>query len=401
MKKIIYIIIIGLLSGQSLSAQYLEDVFSSILKNNKSILANNNYLNKLNIQAKTGLSLNNPSVSYEYLWDKNNAAGFAEEFEISQGFDFPTSYVFKNTISNLEIEKTEYRRSLFQLEVLLETKIVCVEIIHLNKKKLELNERFNYAKQLVTNLQSKLDNGYTTQFELDKAKISKLSIQNEVLQLESRLNQKTDHLTELNGGILLTITETEYLVQTIPASFDALFEHIEEIDPLNKLIELEIGIAELDVKLSRTGALPDFEIGYKSERAQLIKLDGIHIGMSIPLWENKNKVKESIINMDHMKSNIVDHENEHYFLTKSLFDEFISSKIRLEKFQDLWNQLNFLQNIEKALEEGEISSTEYFIELKSVYEIKDNLLNIEKEYQLQLTRLNKYELLNYLIGQVN
>ncbi|MCP4551445.1 MAG: TolC family protein [Bacteroidetes bacterium] len=401
MKKIIYIIIIGLLSGSGLTAQNLENIFASILKNNKSILANNYYLNKLNIQVKTGLSLNNPSVSYEYLWDKNSTTKFAQEFEISQGFKFPTSYAYKNTISNLEIEKTVYRRSLFQLEILLETKLVCVEIIHLNKKKLELNERLNYAQQLVSNLQSKLNNGYTTQFELDKAKISELSIQNEVLQLESQLSQKTDHLTELNGGNVITITETEYLVQTIPSSFDVLFEHIEEIDPLKKLIELEISIAELDVKLTRTGALPDFQIGYKSERVMSDKLVGIHLGMSIPLWENKNKVKESIINMDHMKSNIVDHKNEHFFLTKSLFDEFTSSKIRLEKFQDLWDQLNFLQNIEKALEEGEISSTEYFIELKLMYEIKDNLLNIEKDYQLQLTHLNKYELLKYLSGQVD
>ena len=142
--------------------------------------------------------------------------------------------------------------------------------------------------------------------------------------------------------------------------------------------------------------MPEFEIGYKSERGVIEKMAGVHLGMSLPLWQNKNKVQESVINMEHMKSNIVNHENEHYFHTKSIYDDFISAKNRLEQFQDLWSSLNYLENIEKALDEGEISSTEYFIELKSLYDIKDNLLDIEKDYQILLGKLNKYELLKYL-----
>ncbi len=397
MKKIKFlsIFLVLLIAGPAIS-QNIDDVLNSVLNKNKSILANNNYLNKLSIEAKTGLTLDNPSVSYVHLWDQNNTTGFSEEFEATQSFEFPSSYAYKNNISNLEIEKTEDSRKLFSLNILLEAKLVCTDIIYLRKKKNEIHKRVNYASQLVANIRAKLQNGYTTQFELDKALISEMAIQNQIMEIENQLQQKEDQLTEMNGGEPIKLNLEEYLVQPIPESLPILFEHIEEIDPLNKLIELEINIAELNIKLTKTGSLPEFEVGYKLEKSPLDKFSGVILGMSIPLWQNRNRVKSSKVNLEHMRSNIVRHENEHYFHVKEIYDKYISASERLEKFRSLWNQLNYLENIEKALEEGEISTTEYFVELKSLYEIKDNLLDIEKDYQLLLSQLNKYELLSYL-----
>lgn len=397
MKKIrILIIIFTLLYGSSSYSQNLDEVLNSVLQNNKSIQANNNYLNKLNIEAKTGLTLNNPTISYLHLWDENNTTGFAEEYEAKQEFDFPSSYAYKNTISNLEIEKTEDRRKLFSIDILLEAKLTCTEIIYLRRKRDEIKMRTDYATKLVENIRSKLQNGYTTQFELDKALISAMMIQNEYMDIINLLQKKEDHLVELNGGQAIQLNVIEYPEQPVPESLTVIFEHIESIDPMNKLIELEIKIAELNIRLMKTGSLPGFELGYKMEKSTLDKFSGVTLGMSVPLWQNKNKVKSSKINMDHMKSNIVQHENEHYFHIKSIYDDYISASERLTKFKGLWNNLNYLENIEKALEAGEISTTEYFMELKTLYEIKDNLLDIEKDYQLLLSQLNKFELLKFL-----
>lgn len=395
MKKIkILILLIAL--GFSAQAQNIDEVINAVLLHNKSIQANNNYLNKLNIEAKTGLTLDNPTIGYVHLWDQNNTTGFSEEFEASQSFEFPSSYAYRNTMSNLEIEKTEDRRKLFSIEILLEAKMVCTEIIYLRRKEEEATKRYSYANKLVENIRSKLSNGYTTQFELDKALISEMAIQNEMMEIEKKLKLKEDKLIELNGGQPISLTLNNYPSESIPESLEVLFEHIESVDPLNKLIELEIDIAELNIKLTKTGSLPEFEVGYKQERDGIDKFSGVIFGMSIPLWQNKNKVKSSKVNLEHMRSNIVRHENEHYFHVKEIYDEYVSANERLAKFRSLWNQLNYLENIEKALEEGEISSTEYFIELKSLYEIKDNLLDIEKDYQILLSQLNKFDLLEYL-----
>ena len=397
MKKIkILNIFLALIIVSSSMAQNIDDILRSILKNNKSIQTNNAYLNKLNMEAKTGLTLDNPTISYLHLWDQNNTTGFSEEFEAKQSFEFPSSYAFKNMISNLEIEKTEDRRKLFSIDILLDAKLTCIEIIYLRRKKQEIEKRESYANKLVDDIRSKLQNGYTTQFELDKAMISEMIIQNELMKIENQLRQKEDYLLELNGGTQIRLTTTEYADEPIPESLPILFEQVEAIDPLNKLIELEIEIAELNIKLTRTGSLPEFEVGYKLEKNAFDKFSGVSLGMSVPLWQNKNKVKGSKINVEHMKSSIVRHENEHYFHIKSIYDDYTSAKERLLKFQGLWNQLNYLENIEKALKAGEISTTEYFLELKSLYEIKDNLLDIEKDYQILLSQLNKFELLKYL-----
>jgi hypothetical protein len=67
-------------------------------------------------------------------------------------------------------------------------------------------------------------------------------------------------------------------------------------------------------------------------------------------------------------------------------------KISYAEYQQLTNSLTSVTLLEKALKGGEISTTEFFVELGSYYGIYDQLLTIEKEYFQTIEVLNKYQL---------
>ena len=53
---------------------------------------------------------------------------------------------------------------------------------------------------------------------------------------------------------------------------------------------------------------------------------------------------------------------------------------------------NILDLLDKAMQKGEISLSEYYYELMVFYDNKEELLNMEKEFNITLAKLNKYSL---------
>jgi hypothetical protein len=64
----------------------------------------------------------------------------------------------------------------------------------------------------------------------------------------------------------------------------------------------------------------------------------------------------------------------------------------LEEYQAVLNGLNSFQILKVALDLGQIDFISYSMELNFFYEAEDQLNHIEKEYQLAIAKLHKYQL---------
>ena len=64
----------------------------------------------------------------------------------------------------------------------------------------------------------------------------------------------------------------------------------------------------------------------------------------------------------------------------------------LEEYRRTLDNLNDHEILKKSLDSGQISSIEYFLEVAFYYQMIDQYLEIELEYQVVLARLYKYEL---------
>jgi outer membrane protein, heavy metal efflux system len=382
-----------ILSTTFIAAQStIEAVLSSILKNNKSLLANNQFREFRKLEYNTGLYPSNPQVEYDYLSGSPDEAGNQTEFTVFQSFDFPSSYFKKKQISNQQELLSEHQLLSNRQDVLLEAKLVCIELVYRNKLNKELHQQKENVQTLLENFETKLDKGEGNILDVNKARLQLISINREYQDNISSINRLNAKLVSLNGGNEIAFFDTVYFaIPDIPA-FEQLEKQYESADPIRKILEQEKIIVQKELELTRILSYPKFEAGYHYQGILGQKYEGIHTGITIPLWENKNTVKAKKSKLLFADLEIEEHKTDHYFEIKQLYERYLNLKITVDEYKNTLNNVNTVYLLNKSLTAGHISAIEYFMELNYYAETFNSYLQMEKEYYQSIAELYKYEL---------
>lgn len=388
----IYISCLLIIASINIQAQSIDNILSEIVKNNKSILANVQFWEAKKLQYQTGLTLNNPSVEFEYLNGSPEGAGNQTDFLILQSFDFPTAYIKKKQVAELQIVQTDFELTSNRQDILLEAKQYCIELIYLHKKLTELNKREQNAKSLYHVYQKKMENGDANVLDVNKTKLQLINLQNDIRLSISQINQINKKLTQLNGGNKINFKDFSYPISPDIPDFQALENSIKESDPILKTALKQEEINLKKVELSKAMSLPKMEAGYRSQAILGQNFQGIHVGFTIPLWENKNTVKFQKAQASFSKVKIEEHKNRQYTYIQSLHEKYLNLYMALTEYKQLLATVNNTELLDTALKLGEISSIQYFLEINYLYNSFDKYLQLEKEYYLVIAELYKYQL---------
>jgi len=375
-----------------LSQSTIDAILSSVEQNNKSLSAYNKFIEAEKLSYKTGLTPGNPSVNYDYMIGYPSSAGNQTDFTVTQAFDFPSAYIKKKQLSNEKISQLEFYLTSKRQEVLLETKLICIELVYHHKYQSMLENRKNEAESLQSNYQKKLTTGDISILDFNKVQLQLIEVNKDYQINLSKINQLNQKLTELNGGNEIIFTDTIYPVLLEIPEFDALENEIEKTDPIRKTLEQEISIAENQLKLAKAMSLPKLETGYHYQGILGQTFQGVHFGITIPLWEDKNKVKQQKETLAFSDLELEAHKNEHYYDIKQLYEKYIGLKNTIQKYESVLNTFDSNVLLSKAFQLGEISTTEYFLETNYYYNSYNNYLLTEKEFYQVITTLNKHKL---------
>ena len=370
----------------------VERVLKSVETNNKAIQSNKKYWEARRAEFKTGLTPYAPQVEYDYLLGSPVGAGNQKDFSVTQRLDFPTTYKRKRQLSGQQIAQTELRQQVYRQDVLLEAKLLTLQIIYLNKKAAELNRRLASTKRLVEDYQKKLDKGDVIILDVNKAKLQLLNIKNEVSLNGNERQVATTKLSELNGGQVLIIRDTTYPTVPIIPRFETLDSTIEANDPIIKVYEQEIKIQEQNISVQKALNLPKIEAGYHSQGILGQSYKGAHAGITIPLWENKDRVKAAQANLDYSTTNSQTHILEHRLENKGYYDQLDVRVKAMEEYRTLLLTLNNTPLLDKALILGRINTIQYFQDESYYFSAYDKYLQMELEYQQAVARLFKFQL---------
>ncbi len=163
-------------------------------------------------------------------------------------------------------------------------------------------------------------------------------------------------------------------------------------DPTLKSLLGESEAAQREIKVNRALSLPKFDIGYRRNGGSDNKMNGFRIGMSIPLWENKNTVKQAKAQAEYTALNV---ENNTQTLKATLHELYLQAKslqISKDEYAATLNSQRNEELLNKALENGQISMIDYFVEITILYDSIQNFLDIEKEYHNLVAQLLQYQL---------
>ena len=190
-QKLIFLVLLWLMgfSYTVKSQSNLDEILSEVTKNNKAIIANQQYWKARRLGFKTGLTPYNPSVEYEYLNGSPAGAGTQKDFSVIQAFDFPTAYFNKNELSEEQITQTNYQSAAFRQDILLKAKLYFLELVYLNKQNQVLSGRLLSVEGLYNSYQRRLEEGEANILDVTKAKIQFVNLQNELRRIKMRLNK--------------------------------------------------------------------------------------------------------------------------------------------------------------------------------------------------------------------
>lgn len=391
MKRITIIFFITMMFGLNIFSQgNIEDILSVIEKNNTMLSALRKSAEAEKLGNKTGIYLQNPEIEFHYLWSNPSVIGNRTDVTIKQSFDFPTAYKYNNQISDIKNQQVEieYQKQLRTL--LLHARLVCIDIIYKNALQSELSKRLDHAQIIGDSYSSKLDIGEGNILDYNKAQLNLLNISKELESIEIERSALLSELIRFNGGVVIDFTDSIFQTPEIPIDFEQWYLIAEQKNPVLNWLQQEIEKGQKLEKFNRAMSLPKLQAGYMSESIIGEQFQGIIVGLSIPLWENKNTVKYAKANAIAYESITNDNKIQLYNQLKALHTKAIGLQISANDYRINLKLFDHSSLLTKAFDKGEITLINYILEQSIYYKSVDNLLKLERDLNRTLAELNQF-----------
>ncbi len=137
-------------------------------------------------------------------------------------------------------------------------------------------------------------------------------------------------------------------------------------------------------------SLPKFKGGYMSEKVMDEQFQGIAVGLSIPLWQDKNKVKYAKAKKEAVESEIFDAKLQFYNHLQTLYAKANGLQKNVVEYRAELEPLDHSDLLLKALDAGEINLIDYIMELTIYYESVNKLLQLERDMKKSVARLKQF-----------
>lgn len=389
MKKII-LAAMAFAAVVSAKAQDINAVLKSVEQNNMELKALLKGNEAADIENKSQNTLEDLSIEYSPFFQSETSGIASSELVITQGFDFPTLYGARKKAGQLQRNVLDMQYQTARRDILVNAKKLCLDIINYNKQKQLLQERRKNADELLAMFELKFKNGDATSLELNKIKLDRMNLETELVQADTKHANAMQQLQALNGGLPIEVNMTEY--PQAPADDEVtMYEKAVATDWTIRTAQASVLAAEQDVKVNKQSWIPKFEIGYRRNTEGDNASNGFLIGGSIPLFSSKNKVKiakarQTEAVMQHANARI-NAENS----ARTMITQMKQLKASVDAY-DVPLMRQTLKLLRTAVENGEISVTEYYVEADNIYKNMITYMDIERQYQDALTEIYKNEL---------
>jgi outer membrane protein TolC len=390
MKRLIIFAAISFLFAPWVFSQSTEGIIAEVENNNTTLAALRKKADAERIGNKTGLTLKNPELEFNYLWGNPEAIGKRNDISIIQSFDFPTAYAYRNQISELRNIQVELEFESQRREILLRARQLCNSIIYHNAMQAELGRRLENARRLSDSYEAKFKAGEAGIIDVNKARVNLLNVRKDA---ESNMIERQALLAELvslNGGKPVDLTDTVYPLQALPADFEEWYAGAEQNNPLLQWLKQEVSVNRKDEQLSLAMGLPRFQAGYMSEKVVGEQYQGISFGIAIPLMEIRNQVKYAKARTVAVQSAESDARLRFYNDLKALHARAVSLRKSLDDYRQNLQVYSSTSLLQKALDQGELSLAEFLYEQTFYYESFNKLTATEMELYDAVAELNRY-----------
>lgn len=373
-------------SAEAVRTQSIEEVLQSVAMNNPELKSLIQSTEAAQLQLKTDNMPEDPTVEYSSFYSRNTTGQSGSELVVSQGFDFPTLYATRSRQNKLSSASLESGLDVERRRILLEAKTVCMDIIMYRQLGELLDMQSGIAEEMLELFQKRYETGDATALELNKIKMELMNVATEVADNRAALSAADNTLRAMNGDVELVFDADFYPLAEDVADPQAAME--EYISGNAAIISAETAAqaAQKQVSLDRQGWIPKIEIGYRRNTAIREAEHGFLVGGSIPLFSNSRKVRMAKAQSVSAHNRLAMAKARAQAEASSFIDDIRETKAALDAYDEPLMR-ETLSLLKEAVEGGQISVIDYFVEASNIYTNLSNCITLQNRYQKLLAQL--------------
>ena len=374
---------------ESVDAQStLQSVVDQIERNNQNIAVEQLEVAADQLSYRTGNTPEDLRIGYDFL-KGGLGSGDQTEIIVAQAFDFPTVYAKRKKLADARVSTSDQLLASKVNSIRLQATKVCLRLIYERKRQKGLMRKREATENILRGFEERLVEGASTKLDVGKSKLQLIGLERELAEARTKELALLAELQQLNGGKEITFADTVY-PKWGSMSSDTLKAKWEQSDPVHMLLTKQNEVAEQEIALSKAMWLPKLEAGFRHVSGFGQLFNGVHTGISLPIWERRNTVKAKKAEQQAMVLNA-----EMYSTTKTLelnrlLQEQTVLKEMIDEYDKVLSEVRNLELLQAALELGRINTTEYFIEVNTYHEAIEARLTTELQYQEVQASINRY-----------
>ena len=388
-----FIMVAALLATGQMAAQTtMEEALSAIERNNTTLKALRSAADAEKEANKTEIYLSDPEVGFNYLWGNPSAIGHREDNTVEQSFDLATLSGAKSRVAKGKNQLVEWQYRADRMDVLLEAKQCLLDVAYYDGLLQELAVRKSHAEEISKAQQRRLEAGDGNQMEYNNVKLALGQVLAEIKRVETERAAVMTQLAQLNGGQPLQLGQLAFPVVSMPGDFSSWYTEAAAKSPVLAYVKQDIEVSRKQLSLSKTMGLPSISVGYMSEKTLGERYQGVSVGMSLPLWSNRHKVRQAKAAVEAAKARETDATVRFYGQLQALYQRAVGLRGVADAYRQAVQGADNTQLLKKALDAGAISVIDYTVGAGLYYDAMEKALDAERDCQKALAELKAVEL---------
>lgn len=365
----------------------LTRLVETIEENNTTLRALKTEIEGQKLSNGLGVAFPDPEIEIGLLGSKGANSGIRKDFSFRQGFDIPLLSGEKGRVVRQENKLLDYQYRVERMNLKLEILLCAADIIYQNALIRMLEQRKKHTRILADIQRKKWEAGANGLPEVNNALLKLSTIEGEIKTAEIERTALLDRLTALNGGKNIELTDTAMTSPEFPNDFETWYAHIENTHPLLAYAENDWQLSVSKMKLTRSEQLPSFSIGYVSESTPGETFRGISLGVNIPLWSNRRRMRQAQTEISAAEARREDAKIQMRHRLKTIYRRALGLQQAAKTYREALNNNNNTKWLKKAFEAGEISLSAYLLEIGFYYEAAEKALTTERDYHRAMAEL--------------
>ncbi|HLW51158.1 MAG TPA: TolC family protein [Sphingobacteriaceae bacterium] len=365
----------------------IKNMIAELERNNTHLQAIQHAVNAEKAGNRIGLNPDDPQIGINYLKPHPRLADHRLDYSITQELEFPTVYGWRKKVAQGKDAVLDQQLLMSRSEVVGLTLQNWLQWVYHREYQQLLKVQSQHATQLAEAYQRAFEAGSISVLDRNKARIHAANLQKSFELQGIELSASWNQLIRLNGGQAFSQLPTHYPDWVLPISFEVWISEISKKPAALQAMHAQLDVHKDEQRLAAAMRLPHLSVGYMREQDIEVDFRGVTFGLSLPLWQNKNRSKHARLQSQAQESMLIDAQSQFEMEQQHLLQKAQLLQKHSLELRQLLNDSTEPALLQKALELGEITLVEYLVEQSLYYELNEKLLNTELDYYQTLAQM--------------